>query len=727
MAGHSKWANIQHRKGRQDEKRQRVWTRVVREIMVAARTGGGDPSVFIHDWFKTFFVPSEVNGQMLTKRNLAEKVLIGWRKQSMGPNCLVPENLATPCSLDKNKAPFRLLAVVNRQDVRGDGGDPDSYGGPLGEGRFVFNILKYDAQNQLKKSKANVIFEYNLPSIWKDPFSDAWEWANRWHKLASAPMQADDEVYKQQLQTKITDVFATANNLAQVRSEEIDFDPNEGLNRVWSFREYELRCPTPQPCNAAQKRLMPRTVTLTPNSDHNKGPNANTSLFATWFKSPGVIDSVLDGTPEVPLKIGDTYFRGAESLAGEATNSAFRTLWGAKLLQDNTLDVITVDGIVPYKARHQFGVTTCNGCHYDETDTSMMFIRERDAAVESQLADFLKTSTAEGEIRGPQTAELAKSSHAKVHHDQAGHAAGRVHHHEQEDQAEVEQPGLGPLRQQHDADHHQHRADDGAEEEGRAAEEDEQQVGARALRADDFGGDDLEVKRREATGDAGEEAGDHEGAPAHLAGVVADELDALGVVAHGVEHAAQRRAREGEHQRRGGEGVQRDQVVQLDLRPEADAQEGLALHAVAADAAFAAEEAGEHQRHGGHQFAHAQRDHGKGCAGLLGGDVAQQHRKHRAEHARHQRHQAHRHDDGALAGQVQRMDGKERAQAGIHGVAEAEHAALPQQHVEGQAGDDGNAHLRQQGQRQAGELGAQGLLDDPARPATKSRALTQAL
>jgi YebC/PmpR family DNA-binding regulatory protein len=42
VAGHSKWANIQHRKGRQDEKRQRVWTRVMREIMVAARMGGGD-------------------------------------------------------------------------------------------------------------------------------------------------------------------------------------------------------------------------------------------------------------------------------------------------------------------------------------------------------------------------------------------------------------------------------------------------------------------------------------------------------------------------------------------------------------------------------------------------------------------------------------------------------------------------------------------------------------
>ena len=42
MAGHSKWANIQHRKGRQDEKRGKVWTRVIREIMVAARTGGAD-------------------------------------------------------------------------------------------------------------------------------------------------------------------------------------------------------------------------------------------------------------------------------------------------------------------------------------------------------------------------------------------------------------------------------------------------------------------------------------------------------------------------------------------------------------------------------------------------------------------------------------------------------------------------------------------------------------
>ena len=42
MAGHSKWANIQHRKGRQDEKRGKVWTKIIREVTVAAKMGGGD-------------------------------------------------------------------------------------------------------------------------------------------------------------------------------------------------------------------------------------------------------------------------------------------------------------------------------------------------------------------------------------------------------------------------------------------------------------------------------------------------------------------------------------------------------------------------------------------------------------------------------------------------------------------------------------------------------------
>lgn len=44
MAGHSKWANIKHRKGRQDARRSKVFTKLIREITVAAREGGGEES-----------------------------------------------------------------------------------------------------------------------------------------------------------------------------------------------------------------------------------------------------------------------------------------------------------------------------------------------------------------------------------------------------------------------------------------------------------------------------------------------------------------------------------------------------------------------------------------------------------------------------------------------------------------------------------------------------------
>ena len=45
MAGHSKWANIKHRKERQDAKRGKIFTRLIKEITVAARMGGGDPAM----------------------------------------------------------------------------------------------------------------------------------------------------------------------------------------------------------------------------------------------------------------------------------------------------------------------------------------------------------------------------------------------------------------------------------------------------------------------------------------------------------------------------------------------------------------------------------------------------------------------------------------------------------------------------------------------------------
>ncbi len=43
MAGHSKWANTKHRKAAQDAKRGKIFTKIIRELVTAARLGGGDP------------------------------------------------------------------------------------------------------------------------------------------------------------------------------------------------------------------------------------------------------------------------------------------------------------------------------------------------------------------------------------------------------------------------------------------------------------------------------------------------------------------------------------------------------------------------------------------------------------------------------------------------------------------------------------------------------------
>ena len=43
MSGHSKWATIKHKKGALDAKRGKIFTRLIKEIMVAAKSGGGDP------------------------------------------------------------------------------------------------------------------------------------------------------------------------------------------------------------------------------------------------------------------------------------------------------------------------------------------------------------------------------------------------------------------------------------------------------------------------------------------------------------------------------------------------------------------------------------------------------------------------------------------------------------------------------------------------------------
>jgi hypothetical protein len=102
-------------------------------------------------------------------------------------------------------------------------------------------------------------------------------------------------------------------------------------------------------------------------------------------------------------------------------------------------------------------------------------------------------------------------------------------------------------------------------------------------------------------------------------------------------------AGEGEHRHRAQEGIDRDQVVDLHLRPKVMPITGLADDAVGRDAASPPKNSGSISDIDENQLAQAQRDHRERRAGLLGGDVAQQHGEEDAGQAADQRDQADRH------------------------------------------------------------------------------------
>jgi YebC/PmpR family DNA-binding regulatory protein len=73
MAGHSKWANIQHRKKAQDAKRGKLFTKLIRDITVAARRGGDDPQT--NPWLRTAIL--KALGQNMTKDTIERAIKRG--------------------------------------------------------------------------------------------------------------------------------------------------------------------------------------------------------------------------------------------------------------------------------------------------------------------------------------------------------------------------------------------------------------------------------------------------------------------------------------------------------------------------------------------------------------------------------------------------------------------------------------------------------------------------
>lgn len=312
---------------------------------MAAVAGTNNP-VLLHNftlqWLQTWGVLQTINGDPVPARPNVQALIINpWLAASGGTY------------LDLKKAPFRLLAIVARLDLRNNAGYTG--GSSAGEGRFVYNLL----DEKGNPTQFLVIFEYGLDA--RD-CSGIMDWAKTWHGLGA---YAFGPSYNAALQT-VTDRFATigaspskpnGSAINQVRTNDFHLD------RPWELREFHLNAKI-----ATGSPLLPFTVAQTPARSLQQ-----TAAISTYVNANE--PSILAHTHIVPLSWGGNPFRGG------ASPHSLDLAW------DGPPPACT--SITNPQARHAFSLDTCSGCHGDETATFFKHVEPRAPGVASTLSTFL--------------------------------------------------------------------------------------------------------------------------------------------------------------------------------------------------------------------------------------------------------------------------------------------------------------------------------------------------
>jgi hypothetical protein len=281
---------------------------------IAAQAGAADASDFTLKWLETWEHDQVVNGRVVPGQPfIRDRLLDRWLVASGGEK------------LDLRRAPFRLLAIVNRIDLRRtrDGKPLDA-----GEGRFVFGGV----DDRCRPMAMTVSFEFEQPAT---EAADVVQWAMRWHALG-----------RQEFGLGFNEALEALTNslgkLVQLRTNEVAI----------SLSEWEMRAFT---ASAGRLSLIPVEQT----------PDAN-----------------LRGTSELVEFINDheIEIRDGRHLAPESMLGAVATVnftWFAPGIRD------------PGEARHRFALATCNGCHLAETGTRFLHVFPRYEDQVADLSDFL--------------------------------------------------------------------------------------------------------------------------------------------------------------------------------------------------------------------------------------------------------------------------------------------------------------------------------------------------
>lgn len=319
--------------------------------LIEKMAGANDPSDFVLRWLQHWEADQQVNGQLVPARPAIRDLVIDpWIIASGG------------LPLDFAKAPFRLLAIVNRMDLARLATDTNP-SASAGEGRFVFGVL--DAAGN--PTQFTVIMEFELLA---QDNADILQWVQRWESLNNKNFGATynaalEKLTREFIAPGIAPDRPNGSALKQLRTNEI------ALAGPWELREFTLSPMT--------GFLEQTTVKQTP-GDNLNGSNALARFINRNTKA------ILAGRHVVPNQL-----LGGSSFAPQVWNAV---------------------GIRNPDARHLFALQTCNGCHTDETGTFFLHVSPRSKGEAAFLSGFLTgTSVSDpitGEVRNFNELELRR-------------------------------------------------------------------------------------------------------------------------------------------------------------------------------------------------------------------------------------------------------------------------------------------------------------------------------